>query len=161
MSNSLTAEITDLLRPSEGLDVIICVGNPMRSDDGVGPYIASKIAGSPRLKIFDAGYTPENIIDEVKAVKPDRIIFIDAADFRGKAGEIRMIGEEEIPESGLSTHAIPLKVICGILRADTGSDVRFIGIQPADVSFSEKMSSEVKGAADLLIAKINGEFSHA
>ena len=161
MSNSLTAEINDLLKPAPYLTVIICVGNSLRSDDGAGPYIASRLKNGEKLVVLDAGYNPENFIEEVIALKPGRIVIIDAADFRGKAGEARMISEEDIPGSSLSTHAISLNVIYHILKEDTSSDIKFIGIQPKEVGYGERLSPEVQAAADMIISKIKKEFIDA
>lgn len=140
---------------------MICVGNTMRSDDGVGPYIASYLNDSKLLSVIDAGYNPENFIEEVAGLKPGRIVIIDAADFGGKAGETKVISEGDIPESSLSTHAIPLSVIYHILKEDTASEIKFIGIQPKDVRHGECLSPEVKAAADKIIAKIKKEFTDA
>lgn len=161
MSNLLTAEIDDLLKPAADLTVIICVGNTLRSDDGVGPYIASHLNNSKLLAVIDAGYDPENFIEETAKLKPGRIIIIDAADFGGKAGEAKVIDERDIPESSLSTHAIPLKVIYHILKEDTASEIKFIGIQPKEVRHGEYLSPEVRAAADEIIAKIKKEFTNA
>ena len=143
------------------MTVIICVGNVLRSDDGAGPYIASHLKNTKKLAVFDAGYTPENFIEEVVELKPGRIIVIDAADFGGEAGEVKIISEEDIPESSLSTHAIPMKLIYHIFKDDTDSDIRFIGIQPKSVKYDEGLSPEVKAASDMIISQINKEFADA
>ena len=161
MSNLSTVEIDSLLKPISALTVIICVGNTLRSDDGVGPYIASHLKNTKKLAVFDAGYNPENFIEEAAETRPGRIIIIDAADFGGEPGEARIISENEIPESSLSTHAIPLNVIYHILKEDTGSEIKFIGIQPKEVSHGERLSPEVKAAADKMIARITKEFTDA
>ena len=140
---------------------MICVGNALRSDDGAGPYIASHLKNTKKLIILDVGYNPENFIEEVASLKPGRIIVVDAADFGGEAGEARIISEDEIPESSLSTHAIPLKVIYHILKEDTDSEIVFIGIQPKEIKYDECLSPEVKATADMIISKINKEFSDA
>lgn len=141
--------------------MIICVGNTLRSDDGAGPYIASYLKGTKKLAAFDAGYNPENFIEEVTALKPGRVIIVDAADFGGEVGEARIINEGDIPESSLSTHAIPLNVIYHILKEDTGSEIKFIGIQPKGVGHGEGLSPGVKAAADMIISRINKEFADA
>ncbi|MDD4879290.1 MAG: hydrogenase maturation peptidase HycI [Candidatus Omnitrophica bacterium] len=161
MSNLSTAEIDSLLKPVVALTVIICVGNTLRSDDGVGPYIASYLKNTGKLAVLDAGYNPENFIEKAAGLRPGRIVIIDAADFGGEPGETRIISERDIPETSLSTHAIPLKVVYHILKEDTGSEIRFIGIQPKEVSHGECLSPEVKAAADNLISKIKKEFSGA
>ncbi len=161
MSNLLTADVLQELTSQEGLTVIITIGNPLRSDDGVGPYIAANLHDTDQLKVIDAGYTPENCIDQVTALRPKRIIIIDAADFEGSAGEVRLVDREHIPETSLSTHMISLKVIAGLLEEDTKAQIKFLGIQPITVEFKEGLSDEIKETADEIVAAIKEGFYHA
>ena len=93
MSNSLTGDVLEILNPCAGDTLYLTVGNSFRKDDGVGPYLAARLATLP-VSVVDAGYTPENIVEQVIALKPSRIIVLDAADFGGRAGEVRVIPEE-------------------------------------------------------------------
>lgn len=167
MSNLLADNLTNLLTPQAfSHTLIITVGNCFRADDGAGPYIASGLRQSVKLSVIDAGSTPENIIDQaVRAcaqhVCAQRIIFIDAADFGGAPGELRLIDAEHIPQSSLSTHSVPLPVVSRILYEDTKAKIYFIGIQPKSVEHQEGLSEEVKLAADALIRQINEEFKDA
>jgi len=155
MSNLLTAEVCSALTIIPGLNVIITVGNTLRADDGVGPYLGSLIASTEQLKIINAGYTPENIIDQVVELNPVKIIFIDAADFQGQPGEARVIDQEHIPETSLSTHAVPLKVVYHLLVHDTGAEAVLIGIQPKSLERKEELSPEVKATADAIASYMN------
>ena len=159
--SKLSAEIKRALSFRPCINVVITVGNGLRSDDGVGPYISSKISSSEFLKVIDAGYTPEDIIDEVTELIPKRIIIIDAADFGGASGEIRIIDSAHIPESSLSTHAISLRVITKILSEDTKADIIFIGIQPKSVALGEGLSLSVRASADKIINYLRKEFVNA
>ncbi|MCX5698549.1 MAG: hydrogenase 3 maturation endopeptidase HyCI [Candidatus Omnitrophica bacterium] len=185
-----TGSVTNLLTPQEfSHTLIITVGNCFRADDGVGPYIASGLKPSVKLSVIDAGSTPGNIIDQaiklfaqqeallerpVRAsarhpalserpvrASAQRIIFIDAADFGGAPGELRLIDAEHIPESTLSTHSMPLPVISRILYEDTQAEIYFIGIQPKSVEHKDGLSKEVSSTADALIKHINQEFKDA
>lgn len=162
MSNLLDASLVNFLTPKEFIrTLIVTVGNCFRADDGVGPYIASCLRQSLRLSVIDAGFTPENIIDDVIKLFAQRIIFIDAADFDGVPGELRLIDSEHIPETSLSTHSMPLPVVSRILYEDTKAQIYFIGIQPKSVEYRQGLSGEVKSAADELIKHINQEFKDA
>lgn len=155
MSNTLTAEVCSALSIIPGINVIITIGNTLRADDGVGPYIGPLVAASDRLKIINAGYTPENIIEQVIALHPAKIIFIDAADFQGAPGEARVIAQEHIPDASLSTHAVPLKVVYHLLLHDTAAQAVMIGIQPKSLEHKEELSREVKATADKIISQLN------
>jgi len=151
MLNTLTADIIDLFRINPDSDLIVAVGNSFRSDDGVGPYIAQGLSKIKDLRLINAGYNPENIIEDVIKIAPERILIIDAADFRGKFGTVRIIPEEKIPQTSLSTHAIPLNIITAIIRESIETTVFFIGIQPKSVNLGEGLSDDVKNSADKII----------
>ena len=105
----LTADVIELLKPgSNGPLLVITVGNRLRSDDGVAPYIA-ECAKRPKngIIILDAGERPEDILWKAIEVRPESVVIIDAADFGGEPGEVRAIPEEFIPENPISTHRFP------------------------------------------------------
>lgn len=140
--------------------LIITIGNDFRSDDGVGPYIFEHLKDySKNLSLLNAGDKPENIIDEAVALKPKKTIIIDAADFDGLPGEIRIIPQEFIPNSTLSTHTFPPNIIAKIIEEDTKSEVVFLGIQPVKVELGEVLSESVKKSADDLIKFIQGVYN--
>lgn len=153
----LTAEIEELLRPGrKGTTLIITVGNSLRCDDGVGPYIAGKIKGpKTNLVVLNVGDKPENALDKAILIGPQKTVIIDAADFGGKIGEIRIIDIEHVPETTLSTHLFPLKIIARILKEDTGSGVFFLGVQPGKMHLGEGLSKPVRLAADKIVKSLN------
>ena len=136
---------------TDGTVLVITVGNLFRGDDGAGPYIAGNV-GVPagNLFVMDAGDRPESILDRVPDIKPQKTIIIDAADFGGAAGEIRLIPEDTVSNVILSTHRFPLAAIGMLIAADTGSEVNYLGIQPAELGFGQGLSPEVRKAADAI-----------
>lgn len=160
MSNSY-ANIKEAFKASDGLSIILAIGNTLRSDDGVGPFIASQLDSNDKLKVIDAGSNPENIIDEITGLKPKNIIIVDAADFRSEPGAVEIVDKENIPETTLSTHTIPLKVIASILAADTKAKISFLGIQAKSLELGGKMCEEVRLAAFEIIKEIKRKFYNA
>ena len=155
----LTADVIELLKPKAyGPLLVITVGTRLRSDDGVAPYIAEH-AKSPKngIIILDAGERPEDILWKAIEVRPERVIIIDAADFRGEPGEVRAIPEEFIPENSISTHRFPLRIISRLLTEDTGARVDFICIQPESVGFGEGLSDRVRLAAEEIVEVLRAE----
>jgi hydrogenase 3 maturation protease len=135
--------------------MIITVGNPLRSDDGVGPFIAQNCRKlKPGLVLLDAGDKPENIIDEAVRQSPKKAVIIDAAVFGGQAGEARLIANDQIPQTTLSTHTFPLPVIAKMIEEDARAKVLFIGIQPAKVELGEGLNPAVKATAEEIIKLI-------
>jgi len=151
MSSSLTADILKILKDCTGQTVVVTAGNTFRSDDGVGPYISSQLSDTFGLRIVEAGQNPENIVDEVIALKPDAIIVIDAAHFEGYPGEVRVIPEDLIPSTSLSTHMIPLNVVIRLIVEDNPVTVHYLGVQILSAELGEGLSGEIKASADELI----------
>ncbi len=157
MLNLLTDEIKKTLNLElKEKTLIITIGNKLRSDDSIALYIAEKIKNLPDyITLINAENKPENVIDSAVSMMPSKTIFIDAANFNGFPGEIRLIPYELIPESTLSTHTFPLKIIIKILEEDTKSKVYFLGIQIKDASLGEIISKKVKETADEIIEYLN------
>jgi len=147
---NLTKEVEEALRPVKGA-LYITVGNNIRADDGVGPYVYSGIKDVSGITAVDAGGRPENIIFQCENIKPSKIIIIDAANFNGRPGEVRVIDADKINLCVMSTHTFPLAAVAKLLEQDTGVKVLFIGIQPANAVISEKLSPEVEQSADKII----------
>jgi hydrogenase 3 maturation protease len=95
MSNLLNEEVLSALRP-EGRTVMITIGNSLRADDGVGPFIGRRIADQKDFLVLNALMNPEDIVEDAIAYRPGKIVVIDAADFGGSPGEIRTIPLDQI-----------------------------------------------------------------
>ncbi len=155
MSNTLTDKIKKALSPVEGLSVLVTIGNDMRSDDGVGPFIFEKVScpeGNPI--IMNAAQWPENIVDKVIELSPEKVVFIDAANFGGSPGDLLLVDEEDIPETTLSTHMIPVKVIARLISSEINTRVMYLGIQIRSIELGEGLSPQVKSSALQIIGHI-------
>ncbi|MCK4912405.1 MAG: hydrogenase maturation peptidase HycI [Candidatus Omnitrophica bacterium] len=160
MSN-LYVNIQEVFESLKGCDVILTIGNALRSDDGLGPYIASKLGPGENLTVINAGSNPENVIDDIVKLKPKNILIIDAADFKAEPGVVKLIDKEDIPETTLSTHTISLKIIAEILAHDTNAQINFLGVQAKSVELGEGMCDEVKSASSEIVEEIKRRFYYA
>jgi hydrogenase 3 maturation protease len=154
--------------------VILGVGNRMRGDDAIGSIIAEEILRlaqndrqfmchsegaeateeSHKLIIYDTETTPENFIEKVVGLKPDRLIFIDACNFGGQAGEYKLFEDEEIKEIAyglLSTHTLPLVLTIELIKKQHNCKVALLGIQPKSFTMGSDLSSELIGVKDNII----------
>jgi hydrogenase 3 maturation protease len=150
----LDEEVREILSPGKrGKTLIITVGNSLRKDDGVGPYIAECLAGRlpPEIILLNAGDRPENAIEIATMYRPIKTVIIDAALFGAIPGKVKVIPKEEIPTVVLSTHIFPIPILSKLITEDTGSEVFFVGVQPQDVNFGEGISQQVKEAADEIV----------
>lgn len=135
----------------KGKTIILTVGNSLKGDDGFGPVLASRIKDKIPT-VIDAGTTPENYVSSIIRQSPDTILVIDAADFKGKCGEARLFGIEEMRDlSYFSTHNFPLQFILKFLKNNCQqAQVLFLGIQPKRVAFHQGLTPELEQAENSL-----------
>lgn len=148
MSPSWNNEVAAALAP-KGRTLVVTLGSTLRADDGVGPYVCSHVKfNRPELLLLDAGTTPENIAQTAINWKPDKVILVDAAHFRGTAGEVRVIPLEAINQAmPISTHSFPLSVTFSIIKEDTGCELAVVGVQAKSLDYREGLSPEVEKTA--------------
>lgn len=138
---------------SAGLEntLLISLGNSLRSDDGVGPYLAGQLANIPGVQIENAGDCPERAIDFVPARQPQQVVFIDAADFGAHPGSVRVIKSVELSNRSLSSHRLPLPALIDWIEAEHSVSCHCLGIQAGSMQIGEGLTPEVAETAGLLI----------
>ncbi|HQL65776.1 MAG TPA: hydrogenase 3 maturation endopeptidase HyCI [bacterium] len=140
--------------------VIIGVGNKDRCDDGSGSAITeilSDFAERNRIgnvRIFSCYEAPENFTGPVKKEKPSHIIIIDSCITGQKPGHISIIKPDRIKETDISSHRMPLKLLCEYLRDETGADILIIGVEPYNIKEGSNFSDPVNKS----IQKVNDFF---
>ena len=146
---TLTAQITGWLKNCKIL-VVLGIGNPMRGDDAVGIEIVKLLKGKvpKNVKLLECQTVPENFIGELKRFNPSHVLMIDAAHFEANPGEARLIPPEKISGVTISTHAIPLYVLAGILQETVNAKVLLLGVQPKTTEFGAEMTEELREAAE-------------
>ncbi|MBN1416286.1 MAG: hydrogenase maturation protease [Bacteroidales bacterium] len=141
---------------SNTLKLFVGIGNVLRSDDGVGVYIAQRIKERDKIKVLVVEVSIENYIGAINAIHPDEIILIDAVNFNRDPGYFALHSPEILLDYTTNTHNISLKKLVGFFK----SNVWILGIQPEFVSFGEGISPRVGHAADEIIALINSGSFH-
>jgi len=130
--------------------VILGIGNALKGDDAAGPLVCERLAGRVSAKVIDAGTTPENYITPILRVAPDVLLIVDAMDFGGEPGQMRVCTPDELHRYAISTHALSLHLAIDMIRRDTKLDVRLIGIQANRMKFGDSLSPAVRDAAAML-----------
>ncbi|WP_274369614.1 hydrogenase maturation peptidase HycI [Morganella morganii] len=140
-------------------NVMLAVGNSMMGDDAAGPMLFDLMEANPvdGWIAVNGGSTPENVVHQVRALKPERLLIVDAADIGLNPGEIRIIDPDDIAEMFImSTHNLPLNFLIDQLKEDI-PEVIFLGIQPDLVGFympvNEKVTRAVQRVYDALPAR--------
>ncbi len=142
-----SAVLAELLREPSCL---VGVGNRLRRDDGVGPWIAGAVrdaASGTGLRVIDAEDVPENVVHEIARADCRNVVFVDAVAADGAPGTVVFgpladFGEAE----SFSTHKLALS-LCGKFLEAAGKRVFLLGIVPADLEFGSGLTAEVEGAA--------------
>lgn len=137
--------------------LVVGIGNRDRGDDGIGSLIAERLIKEGFKNVLDCERTPENYLSKIIEKKPAKIIFIDACDFDGQIGEIRIFKKEEwqnFKKLSLSTHTLPLPLFLSLIEKLTDSEIYLLGIQVKNTGFSQSLSEELNNLLEELIEKI-------
>ncbi len=143
--------LEDLLSAGLENSLLISLGNTLRSDDGVGPYLAEQLAKIPGVRIEDAGDRPERAMDFVSSHQLQQVVFIDAADFGAVPGTLREIKAEELTTRCFSSHRLPLPALIDWIETEHQVRCRCLGIQAGSMRPGEGLSPEVAATAKRLI----------
>ncbi len=130
--------------------VLVGVGNTLSGDDGVGPAVAAGMENTD-WKVIAAGSAPENVTGQIRALRPDLLVIVDAAHIGLPPGSIRRLPLEATDRMLASTHGLPLSFLIAQLEGAAGQIV-IIGVEPHDLSLGAGLSPPVAAAVDSLIA---------
>ncbi len=141
---------------------VIGVGNRMRGDDGVGSVIAERLQeiAKGNLLVIDAETVPENYLGVLLESKPEFVLFVDAVDFGGEAGEWALVPLSVLGDKVPTTHTVSLKLLGQILESN-GIECLLLAIQPKQIGFGAPMSEEVASAAERIVQMLAQVFGLA
>lgn len=127
--------------------VILTIGNTLKGDDGAGPAVCQRL-GKTKIcaELIDAGTVPENYIQPIVRKAPHNLIIIDAVDFGGSPGDIRIFGTEQLDSAATSTHTLSPHLFIDMIRAQIEVGVCFIGVQPGQTGMGRALSGPVEEA---------------
>ena len=147
---SFKSQLNDFLSDCEKL-IVLGVGNELKSDDGVGPYIIKKLKDenieNKNLLFIDAKTVPENFTGKIRKENPTHIIIVDACLMDLQPGDIKIVNKYEFANIGISTHSMSLSFFVRYLENDTDFRIIFVGIEPETMDFGEKPTPNVEKAA--------------
>ncbi len=130
--------------------MILGVGNPLRGDDGVGPYLVEQLREHTDAILLNCEEVPENFLGKIVQHQPDSILVIDAIDLGMRPGAVAILERDDLEGISCSTHHASLKLFIDYLKADTKADVLILGIQPSSTEFGTEIGVEVKETISLL-----------
>lgn len=134
-----------------GKVVVVGIGNTLRSDDGIGSLVAARINGKTPFLVFDSGINPENYLGKIIGENPATVVIVDAVDFGGRPGEIRVLEPKDFKTSNLfCTHNASISVVINFLQENLPLDIIILAVQPKSIVFGDKLSPEVTLALSTL-----------
>jgi hydrogenase 3 maturation protease len=137
---------------------LLGVGNTLLSDDGVGCSIADSFSAEGWIT-YNGGTAPENFTAPIRRADPALLLIVDAAEMDLSPGSIRIIQDDQIDDTSIGTHMLPLSHLIRYLSPDI-PEILFIGIQPETINPGVGLSPAVQAAADSLIIMLQkGEYA--
>jgi hydrogenase maturation protease len=134
--------------------LVLGLGNPILSDDGVGIQVAREVANqlnSPQVTVAETSGAGLSLLDSI--VGYDKVIIIDAIQTeKGQAGQIYRMGTEDfsLTKHLSSPHQINLVTALELgkmLNLAMPQKITIFAVEAKDVtSFSEKCTPEVERA---------------
>lgn len=133
--------------------VIMGIGNDIRGDDGIGPYIVENIKHleSSNVSILNATTVPENFTGKIRKIDPTHIIIVDAVIMNEGPGKIKLVKKEEVAGVTISTHSMSLSYLVNYLELEKPYNILFIGIEPESMELCQGLSPLVKSSSDEII----------
>jgi hydrogenase 3 maturation protease len=148
MDNQLKDQLARFIN---GRVCLLGIGNRYHHDEAVGPYLAEALEARPDYDVIDAGTTPEDYIETTANKHPDTILMVDATDFGGQPGEVRLLYPEHVNYSGVSKQAGSLRMLAEFLQSRTHARIGLLAVQPADLSDGKGLSPFVSKTLDDLL----------
>jgi sulfhydrogenase subunit alpha len=127
----------------------IGLGNEVRSDDGIGLLIARRLRDLGHENVLVENEW-SRILEHLEASDGASTIFIDAGDFRGAPGEIRLFPLDSVESELISSH----RALPGLSKRipKNRSDLQYVlTVQPSSTEFGQGISPQVSAAADEII----------
>jgi hydrogenase maturation protease len=146
--HALRASLSKFL---SGSWAVVGLGNPDRADDGAGLLVAQTLQARDPKRAFLETETPVESILDMLADRCDTVLFVDAADFGGRPGEIRFFQSDQLDEfqPSVSTHSLPIGFWFGYAESN-GIHPILAGIQPASLAWMGGMSPNVAASSEML-----------
>lgn len=156
---SFESQLSNFLKDCEKL-IVLGVGNELKSDDGVGPYIIKKLKEenieNKNLLFIDAKTVPENFTGKIRKEKPTHLIIVDACLMESNPGDIQIVNKYEFANIGISTHSMSLSFFVRYLEKDTDFRIIFVGIEPETMEWGANPTPKVEKTAMEFIETLKG-----
>lgn len=147
--------------------LVLGVGNPILSDDGVGIHVARELKkrSIPGVDVEELAASGLELLDVVRGY--DKVVIIDAIQTtKGRPGELYVLEEKDFEKSihGSSPHGINIATALALGRKlvpnEMPKEVVFFAVEAEDlVNVSERLTPKVAKALPRIVEKVRKELS--
>lgn len=145
---------------------IIGLGNPLRSDDGIGIYLLEKLVEQKKtlpkeIEYIDGGTGGMNLLHIIAGF--DIVIVIDAMQLNAVPGTYRLFTADEIMinknDLFFSTHENQLPQVIQMLKklGELPKQFFIFGVQPKDNSYKTNLSKDLQNKTSDLLKNLKKE----
>ena len=140
---------------------LIGLGNILLQDEGIGVqavrYIQERYEVPPELEIVDGGTSGLDLLPFIE--DRDRVLFVDAVNFRKEPGYIGVLQNAEIPvffgaKSSLHHLGLADVLAAAQLRDTLPPEICLIGIQPQSLELGLELSPTLQARLDAFLEQI-------
>ena len=149
--------------------VIICLGNPLMRDEGIGIRLASELSqcldDHPDVEVLDLGTGGLTVMHAIAGRK--KVVFVDCAILGEAPGMMRRFMPEEVRSSKIRTryslHEGDLLDTLNLSRrlGECPEDIVIFGIEPKEIAPGEGLSEELQCNIPHYVETIRREFDIA
>jgi hydrogenase maturation protease len=159
-----------LKKGSQKSKIVIGLGNPLMSDEGIGILLVQKLAqksqnqafpGCENVEFYDGGVGGLSLLYKIE--NRDKVILIDCAKIGERPGTIRRFTPDQVRSvknlGHFSLHEVDiLKVLDLAGQLDAApKEVVIFGIEPASLDLTPALSAILAGQVDTYLAVITEE----
>lgn len=146
--------------PAAGPTLVVGLGNPLMTDDGIGLAALARLTDRWELPedvvALDGGTWGIRLLPEIEDA--GRLLLLDAIDAGASPGTVVELEAESIPrflEAHLSPHQVGVRDLLALatLRGTLPADTIAMGIQPFRVELATDLSPVAAAALDALVER--------
>jgi len=142
--------------------LIICLGNPLMRDEGVGIRLASQLrvhlVDNPEIEVMDLGTGGLTVMHAIKGRK--KVVFVDCAIMGQSPGLLRRFTPQQVRSTKTrmrySLHGGDLlnTLILSRSMGECPEDIVIFGIEPKEICHGEGLSDELENNIQQYIQSI-------
>jgi hydrogenase maturation protease len=128
------------------------IGSVLKTDDGVGVFIAERLKDIGVDNVIVAEATPEHWLGFLTNKKFEKLLIVDSVLFGGEVGEIKILDLQEISERFGLTHSSSLHLFYDFISGEGNiKALKILAIMPESLEVGESLSPAVKRSAEKII----------